>query len=620
VSEELRLPVDRVEVVMGDTDVCPWDMGTFGSRSMPDAAPALRAVAAAARECLISFAAERSGRPSRELAAADGQIRATDDTPGITYGALVAGRHQVEVVAPGVPHVPTEHRTREVRATGGSGAEDIVTGRREYISDLHRPGMLHGAVLHPPRHGATLLEIDLEPARQRSGIIILRQGEFVGAVGPSPAAARSALAALAPHWTVPDSPGESEMEAFLRSHPDAEDVWDKEEQVLGDAEGELRRASLVVEGTYRAAYIAHIPLETRCAIAEWTGPRVTVWVGSQTPFRIRDELAKGLDLPVEDVRVIATPTGSGFGGKHRGEVALAAARLARVAAAPVRVGYTREEEFQWAYLRPLAIIDLKVAADPSGRLLAWYFHNVNAGAAALLPPYAIPHQRVDNQLALSPLPQGSYRALGATANNFARECALDEIAFRCGVGPLEIRERNLSDDRLRTVLRRAAEKARWGEREYRPGRGFGLAVGLEKDARVATVAQVTVEPDRRLRVERLITVFEAGAIVHPDNLRNQVEGAMVMALGGALFEEIRFDPGVVRNPRLSEYRVPRFSDLPSLEVELLDRPDLPSSGAGETPMIAVAPAVANAIFDATGWRGRRLPLVPDGRVPTERSN
>jgi isoquinoline 1-oxidoreductase len=614
VAEELRVPVDRVVLVMADTDLSPWDMGTFGSRSMPDALPALGRAVAGAREALIAIAAERTGTGPSTLEAVDGAVRVRGGPTTLSYGTLVAGLHRIEMVGHDQPLTRPGPWSRAGPPVEEPGAVDVVTGRRVFVSDLQRPGMLYGVWLHPPMPGARLRSVDLDAARSRPGVVVLHDGEFVGVAAGSPLQARAALAAMTPAWHEAPLPTEREMEAHLRSHPQGADGWDRDEIVEGDADAAFAGASVRVEGTYRAAYIAHVPLETHCAVAEWDGPRLTVWVGTQTPFRVRDSVAEALGIGPENVRIIVPPTGGGFGGKHGSAIAIAAARLARAAGRPVRVAFSREEEFRHAYLRPLAIIDVKAGAEPAGRLSAWVFHNVNAGAAALTPPYRIGALKVDNELSDSPLAQGSYRALAANTNNFARECAIDELAHACGRDPVAFRETNLSDDRLRAVLRRAVEKAGWSARDRRPGQGIGVAVGLEKGCRVATVAEVSVDDERRLRVRRLVTAVDAGAIVHPENLRSQVEGATVMALGGALFEAIRFDPHGIRNPRLADYRVPRFSDLPTIEVELLDRPDLPSAGAGETPMIAVAPAVANAVFDATGCRLRSLPLTPDGTV------
>ncbi len=614
VAEELRVPIGSVELVMADTDLCPWDIGTFGSRSMPDAAPALAAAAAGAREALLELASERLARSPTELEAANGEIRPHGAATGLSYGELARGAQRVVAVRPGIELTARERWTPVGHPSVDLDAMAVVTGRRQFVSDLRRPAMAYGAVLHPPSYGASLVEADVQAVRRGPGIHVVQEGDFVGVVADRPSEARAALAEVRATWRPRAQPGERDVERFLRTHPKEGDSWDAEQSASGDVDAALAKAPVTLSATYRTAYIAHVPLETHCASAEWHGRRLTVWVGTQTPFRVRGQVAKALGIAEEDVRVIVPPTGSGFGGKHGADIATWAARLARSAGRPVQVAFSREEEFRFAYFRPMAIIDVKAAAEKDGRLVAWQFHNVNAGSAALSPPYRIPSQKVDNELSESPLPQGSYRALAATTNNFARESAIDEIAHLAGVDPLTMREANLADERLKVVLRKAAARLGWAERPQRERRGYGLAVGLEKGSRVASGAEVTVDEEERLTVDRLVTVFEAGAVVHPDNLRSQVEGAAVMALGGALYEEVRFDAGVVTNPRLSAYRVPRFSDLPRIEVELVNRPDLPAAGGGETPMIAIAPAIANAVFEATGRRIRALPLAPGGRL------
>jgi isoquinoline 1-oxidoreductase len=254
------------------------------------------------------------------------------------------------------------------------------------------------------------------------------------------------------------------------------------------------------------------------------------------------------------------------------------------------------------------------AAGPGGELTAWSFTNLNSGAVGLRPPYRIPHQRLRYQPATAPLPQGSYRALAATANSFARESHLDEMALAAGADPVEFRLRHLDDERLAAVLRAAAAEIGWGGDE--PDRtGTGIALGREKDGRVATAARVHVAPDGTLRVLTLVTAVDVGAVVYPDGLVNQVEGAVMMGLGGALFEAIDFRGGQILNAALSGYRVPRLADLPDLRVVVLDRPDQPSAGGGETPIIAVAPAIGNAVYRACGVRLRAMPMAPAGRVP-----
>jgi len=338
-----------------------------------------------------------------------------------------------------------------------------------------------------------------------------------------------------------------------------------------------------------------------------------VWTGTQRPFGVRGELAEAFRIPEDQVRVLMPDTGSAYGGKHTGEMAIEAARLARAAKRPVKVSWTREEEFSWAYFRPAGVIDVTSGVQKDGTITAWEFHNYNSGMAGIRTYYEIPNQRIVFHPTRSPLRQGSYRALAATANHFARESHMDELAHVLDIDPLEFRMRNLKNERLRTVFQTAANKFGWGKATRGPNRGFGMGGGYEKLGNIATFAEVDVNRDsREVRVVRVVSAFECGAIVNPDNLQSQVEGSNIQGLGGALFEAIEFENGKIVNGKLSQYRVPRFSDLPVMETVLVDRKDLPSAGAGECPMIGLAPAIANAIFDATGVRLRSLPLVPDG--------
>jgi isoquinoline 1-oxidoreductase len=375
----------------------------------------------------------------------------------------------------------------------------------------------------------------------------------------------------------------------------------------------MAEADVRVERTYTIAYIAHAPLEPRAAVAEWQENKLRVWAGTSRPFGVRDELAQAFSLPQADVRVIVPDTGAGYGGKHTGAAAVEAARLARAARRPVKRVWTREEEFTWAYFRPAGLIEVKAGIRKDGKLTAWEFHNVNSGASGLETPYEVANHRTAYHGATSPLPQGSYRALAATANHFARETHLDELARGIGMDALALRLKNLQNERLRAVLQSAAERFGWGGSKPAAGHGFGIAAGTEKGGSVAACAEVVVDrTSGRVQVVRIVSAFECGAIVNPDHLINQVEGATMMGLGGALFEAIHFDGGRITNPRFSRYRVPRFSDAPAIDVVLLDRKGIPSAGAGETPIVAVAPAIANAIFDAAGVRLHGLPLVPDG--------
>ena len=578
VAEELRVPFENVRLAMGDTDLCPYDMGTFGSRSMPDAGGALSRVAAFARDLLPVAPGER-------------RIEVVTGEPDVTR----ASQWQIA----GSPRIP-------------SGTVDVVTGSLRYASDLSMPGLWHGAMLRPPVFRSELGHLDTSALDGRSDVVVVKTPVGVGVLARDRVQARMALALLNPTWEIPEAPSDDGLEEFLRSHPLAGgDSWNGPfHQEQGDAGGALEAAAVRVDASYTTAFVAPAPLETRVALACWDGGRLTIWTGTQTPFPVRAEVAAALDLDEENVRVIVPPTGGGFGGKHAGGVATEAAMLAREIGGPVRVGWTRREEFGAGSLRPAAVMDVKAGATSDGALSAWTFTNINSGRAAIATPYRVANQRIDYQPAVSPLAQASFRALAATANNFARESHMDEVAHRLGRDPVEFRLANLVDERLALVLRAAAERFGWTTVHKNSGRG--IACGLEKEGRVATAAQVAIGPDDLLTVIRLVTAYECGAVVNPDTVLNQIEGATVVALGGALFEAVHFNAGTITNGTFSDYRIPRISDVPPIEVVLLNRADLPSAGAGETPMIAVAPAIANAVFDATGRRLRSLPLTADG--------
>jgi CO/xanthine dehydrogenase Mo-binding subunit/aerobic-type carbon monoxide dehydrogenase small subunit (CoxS/CutS family) len=617
VADELAVPAGSVRVVMGDTGISPFDWGTFGSRAMPLAAPPLRAAAAAAREWLTAAAAERFGLSAADLTAANGIVAGPDGAPSVTYSDLLASVRRVEKVPADQAVTPAKawrSAGRPARAVGGAG---VVTGAKRFPADLRLDGMLHGCVLRPPAFGATLRAADTTTAEALPGVGVVREDGFVGVVAPTAAAARQAVAAIDAAWDRSPQPSSADLADYLRSHPveggEGPTAAFRHEQ--GEADAALAAGPVRLAGHYAAAYIAHVPLEPRSALAAWRDGRLTVWTGTSTPFRARRELADALGVPEGSVRVIVPDYGGGFGGKHGGSVAAEAARLARAAGRPVKVQWSRHEEFHSGYLRPAALIDISSSADASGRMTGWSHLNIHSGPAAIMTPYDVASQRIVYQPAASPLPRGSYRALAATANNFARESHMDELAHRLGAGPLEFRLRHLRDARLADVLRAAAERLGRPAQVAQPGTGSGIACGIEKGGRVATAAAVRVDGDGTLHVDRLVTAFDCGAVVNPDNLANQIEGAAMMGLGGALFEAIDFADGQIRNASLSQYRVPRLPDLPQVDVVLLDRPDQPSAGGGETPIIAVAPAIANAIFAACGTRLRALPLAPRGVVP-----
>jgi isoquinoline 1-oxidoreductase len=616
VAEELRLPVERIRLVMADTQLTPYDFGTAGSGTTPRMAPQLRRAAAAARELLLDFAAEQGKVERASLTIQDGKVVGAGGKPSFAFGRLTRGKKLMKVIDDKTPTTPAEKWTTAGTSPSKVDGRAFVTGKHRYASDVKRPGMVFGKVLRPPSFKAELVSVQTRDAEALPGVTVVHDGSFVGVTATTEHAATEALAALHAEWKTTPQPSSEELFEYLKKHPAAGRGG------FGGRGGPDRRGSIAdglkaadqqCKATYTIAYIAHAPMEPRAAVAEWKDDKLTVWTGTQMPFRVRSELARALDIAEERVRVIVPDMGSGYGGKHTGETAVEAARLAKAAGKPVKLVWTREEEFTWAYFRPAGVIEVTAGAKKDGTLTAWECHNYNSGGSSLRTPYESANVLTEFHAADAPLRQGSYRALAATANTFAREVHMDDLAHALHVDPLAFRLKNLKDERLQAVLEAAANRFGWGKAKPASNHGFGIACGTEKGSFVATCAEVSVDrPSGRVRVRRVVTAFECGAILNPEHLKNQVEGAAVMALGGALFEAVRFNNGKILNPSFSDYRVPRFAEVPEFETVLLDRKDLPSAGAGETPLIALAPAVGNAIFQAVAVRLRSLPMAPKG--------
>ena len=601
-AEELHAPVASIRLVMGDTALTPFDMGTFGSMTTPNMWPQIRKASAAAREMLIDLASQRWMVGRAAIAVADGKVSAGQRSTG--FGDLTHGEKLVRTIPAGAALTPASEWKVAGHSVQKVNGREIVTGAHPYAYDVHRPGMLYAKVLYPPSFGAKLASLDTSETEAIPGVKVVRRkisgereagSDLVGVLAADPATAEKALAALKAEWTP------------LNGHPSSKDVFDYFRQTA--PESVSPRLDLA---SYTVAYIAHVPLEPRGAVAEWSEDgKLMVWTGSQRPFGVRSELATEFGIPEDSVHVIVPDTGSGYGGKHQGDAAVEAAVLAKAAGKPVKRNWTREEEMTWAYFRPGGLIEAGGKVNPDGALAAWEFHNYNSGPSALQTPYRVAEKHEQFHRSKSPLRQGSYRGLAATANHFVRESVMDDLAHSVSMDPLEFRLKNLDNERLRNVLTAAAERFGWAHRKRAPGRGFGLAAGVEKGGYIATCAEISVA-NGAVKVVRVVEAFECGAIVNPEHLANQVEGAVAMGIGGALFEHVDFAGGKVITNRLARYRVPRFADMPVIESVLLDHKDIPSAGAGETPIVGVAPAIANAIFDATGQRLRSLPLVANG--------
>ena len=614
VADELRVRLADVDVILGDTDLVPWDMGTFGSQSTARVGLQLRKAAATARNALLELAADRLDLPASELECREGLVRARNgDGRTVPYADLVGDTEATREIDDEVELTPAAEFSIMGTAAGKIDASDIVTGRTVYSQDVQLPDMLFAAVLRPPATGARLIDADTSIAERMPGVRqIAREDYFIAVLADTDEQAEQALGVIQARWEEP---------AKRVSHLDLPEllVHTADEGFVTQEAGSLkegfRAADGVLEATYFAPYISNAVMEPRAAVAQWRDGRLTVWAGTQRPFGIRTELAQHFGLDESDVRVIAPEIGGGFGSKSPYTVAIEAARLAKIAGRPVRVAYTRTEEMAWATFRPAALFQVKSGFTSDGKLVAWECRGYHAGDRPFLgrrgaeTPYDVPHVRVTAYTSQSPLRTGSYRSLGGAANHFARESHMDEIAADLGVDPVALRLRNLSHPRFRGVLEQAAARFGWTPGAAPSRRGIGCALAFDVGSYAAACFELDVA-GAEVNIGRVVLAADCGQIVNPVGVENQVEGAIMMGIGTGLYEAAEFRAGRLLTSSFARYRVPRMLNLPQIEVVLTGDQSLPSTGAGEVGIVPVTAAIANALFDLTGQRIRELPVQP----------
>ncbi len=539
-AEELRVPFDKITMVMADTALVPDDGMTAGSGTTPRTVPAIRQGAATARKLLIDLARKAWNVDAGELEARDGKVIHKASGREQSYAELVSSEEAAKAFgnsAPGRIDLPggTDWKVMGV-PTPRPNRRDLVTGKHQYPSDIIRPGMMYGKVLRPAYFGfgskpGKLKSVDVSAAKAMEGVIVVQDGDFVGVVAPTSYQATQAIEAIAPtaQWEQPPHVASKEMFEHLEKRARGGIPANPNADAMASAAKTLKQ-------TFHVPYVQHAPMEPRSQVAEWDGDKVTVWTATQGPFRVRGDVARALQMPEDKVRVIVPDFGGGFGGKHSGESAVEAARLAKAAGKPVHLQWTRPEEFTWAYFRPAALIKAEASLDADGKLTSWYFVSVNADQSELQAPYRVPNNRALSVPSEAPLRHGSYRALGSTGHTFAREAFMDELAEAAGKDPVEFRLAHLDNSRIRVVLQEAAQRFNWEGRRAKkePNVGVGVACGTDKGSVVAACAEVEVDPKSgQIKVRKVSEAYECGAIVNPENLRTQVQGAIVMGLGPA---------------------------------------------------------------------------------------
>ena len=415
-AEELMVPFDAITMVMGDTDLTPFDQGmASGSQSTLQMGPRLRTMAAAARQTLVDMAAKRWTCDAASLVVANGKITAPNANQSLTYGELTKGEKLVATVSANAPLIPAKDWKIAGTPVPKANGRDFVTGKHQYPSDITLPGMMFGKVLRPSGYNATIDSVDTTAAEKMPGVKLVRDGDFIGLVAPDAWTAEQALATIKAKWNVPaGQPSNQTIFDYLKNTPEAggrAGGGPRSQTGIAAATQPADSTAVQLSQSYTVQYIAHAPLEPRAAVAKWENGKLTVWTGTQRPFGVKDELVAAFHLDPAQVRVIQPDMGSGYGGKHSGETAIEAARLAKAAGQPVKLVWTREEEFTWAYFRPAGLMELKGSVTHDGTLVSWEHLNYNSGNAGLPTPYNVANPNTQYHASKTPLRQGSYRAL-----------------------------------------------------------------------------------------------------------------------------------------------------------------------------------------------------------------
>jgi nicotinate dehydrogenase subunit B len=616
-ADELEVPLETVDMVMGDTDLCPWDMGTWGSMTTRFFGPPLRAAAAEARAVLIELAAEHLQVPLSQLKAEKGVIfDETQRQKRVTYARLAKGKKIVRrLKTEKILEKPSEFTIVGTPVTRRDSV-DKVTGKAKFAGDLREPGMLYARILRPPAHDAELVSVDTDAAQKVKGTQVIKDDGLVAVLNEDPELAEAAIGQIKARWEKPE-PRVDENTIFdhlLRVAPEGEVVSEGGDLARGE---EISKT--VVEKTYLDGYVAHATIETHTALAKVEGDKAIIWASTQNPFGVKEDVASALGLPPGNVRVITPFVGGGFGGKASNRQTVEAAKLAKLSGRPVQVAWTRAEEFFYDTFRPAAVVKIKAGVNGSGQMTLWDYGVYFAGERGSQHFFNIPHHRTMSYGSgwrgvpgSHPFGTGAWRAPANNTNTFARESHIDILAVEAGMDPLEFRLKNLKDKKMIRVLETAAKKFGWTPAKAPSGRGYGIASGIDAGTYVAHMAEVSVEKNTgKVRVKRVVCAQDMGLSVNPAGAKIQMEGCITMGLGYALSEDIHFRGGEILDLNFDTYEIPKFSWLPKIETVLIEERDAPPQGGGEPAIICMGGVIANAIFDAIGVRVFQLPMTPD---------
>ena len=615
-ADEMNVPFEKVKMVMGDTDLCPYDQGTWGSLSTREFGPHMWAAAAEARTVLLDLASSKLKVPVSQLAVKDGIISDTKDAShSVSYAQLTKGK-KIEKYLDVKPTVEDYSKFNIVgKSFKHADAVHKVTGEAKYTGDYKLPGMVFARILRPPSHGAKLTTVDLSAAEKIKGVKVVRDGDFIAVLHENRDIADQAIVKIKAEYSFKEMPVNDKtiFEWMLKAESSKNEI-----RSSGDLKTGEKLSVKIVESEFHDPYVAHAAIETHSALAQIVGDKLTVWASTQSPFGLQDAIAGELGFPLEKIRVITPFVGGGFGGKGASGQGVEAARLTKLSGKPVMLVWTRDEEFFLDTFHPAGVIKIKSGIDKDGLIKLWDYNIYYSGSRGSETIYDVPNVRTThyrrnrNSPPVHPFGTGAWRAPNNNTNTFARETQIDIMASAAGIDPLEFRLKNLKDKKMIACLKAVAEKFGYVAGKTPGGRGIGIACGTDAGAWVAHMAEVKVDKTTgKVEVIRIACAQDMGLCVNPEGATIQMEGCITMGLGYTLMEEVFFEGGKIKHQNFDSYEIPRFSSLPKIETVILDRQDQAPQGGGEPAIIAIGAVVANAIFDATGARMYSLPMTPE---------
>ena len=608
-AEELGVSINDVNMVMGDTNLVPYDAGTWGSMTTRFHDPIIRAAAAEARLVLLQLAAEKLNVPKDQLKVSNGEVFSKNKS--VTYADLTNGQKIVKSLS----KKPELKTPEEFNIVGNSylrrDSKEKVTGKALYSADIQLPGMLYARIVRPPEHGAKLRSADTSKAEAMEGVKVLKDDDFIVALHQSPEKAQKAASVIKTEWEVQSSDVNNES-IFAHILKTATDTRVRHQN--GDLNQGKEEAELEFDEEYHDGYKAHASMETHAATAVYKNGKIEMYASSQTPFGTRKEVSELLEVPVEDVHLKQIYLGGGFGGKIYNQQAVEAAKIAKlVEGTPIQLMWDRKEEFMYDKFRSAAVVKFKTGVTKDGKITYWDFDTYCAGARGTDMFYEVPNHETTtyDSRDVHFFGTGAWRAPGNPTNTFARESHMDIMAHKLGLDPLEFRMKNVGSNRAQRSMQVAADKFDWSAKLPK-GHGKGMAVGIDAGTLVTIMVEVDVNTDTgEVKVLRAVVGQDMGQVVNPQGADIQAEGCVNMGLGYSLTEDIEFEGGKIKNENFDSYIIPTFSMIPGkIESVYVDAMDEPPQGGGEPAIICVGGAIANAVFDACGARLYRLPVTP----------